>query len=454
MLRSCLTSLLILWLTLIPTRVPAGLPVALDGKPLPSLAPMLERAMPAVVNVSTTHRLRVADQSLLSDPFLRWFFGLHGQTLERKTQSLGSGVIIDADNGYILTNSHVIEKADVITVTLQDRRRLRARRVGTDAEVDIAVIQIPSDDLTALPLADSNRLRVGDFVVAIGNPFGLGQTVTSGIISALGRSGLGIEGFEDFIQTDASINPGNSGGALVNLRGELIGLNTAILSPEGGSVGIGFAIPVNMAKAVTNQLLEYGEVRRGYLGVQVQDLNPQLARTFNIKSGQGAVLTRVSPGSPADKAGLQPGHIIVAINERSVASAAAMRNIIGVIPVGRSVTLDIVHEAKLKRIEVVIAVPHVVKVNGQDLHPRFEGATLSPIDEANPLYEQVQGILVLEVAPNSPASHSGFRAGDVIRAVNRQRTRTLEALENASRGQDKLYIDILRQTDSVLVLLE
>lgn len=414
---------------------------------------MLQRVMPAVVNISTTGRVQPRDGTLLSDPFFRKFFGLPEQARKKKTQSLGSGVIVDANNGYILTNHHLLETADEITVRLQDRRRLRARLVGADPEADVAVIQIPSERLTAVSLADSDRLQVGDFVVAIGNPFGLGQTATSGIISALGRSGLGIEGYEDFIQTDASINPGNSGGALVNLRGELVGLNTAILAPSGGNVGIGFAIPANMAKAIMDQLIEYGEVRRGYLGIEVQDLNPRLAEAFGIESGQGAVITQVRPGSSAAKAGLQPGNIIVAINDRPVDSASAMRNAIGLIPAGQTVTLDIVHRTQPRRVALAIAAPRLIKIDGEDIHAHFKGAVLSPIDPNSPLYEGVGGILVLEIDPYSTASGIGLREDDIIRAINRQPVGSLEELQAALQDQSELLINIQRGNRSLLVLL-
>lgn len=265
----------------------AAWPSAVDGQPLPSLAPMLKRATPAVVNISTRTQIQEAEHPLLRDPFFRHFFGIPNQPRRRESSSLGSGVIVDSRRGYVLTNNHVIDKADEITVTLNDGRRLNGKLVGADPESDIAVVKITPERLTELPIGDSDKLEVGDFVVAIGNPFGLGQTVTSGIVSALGRSGLGIEGYEDFIQTDASINPGNSGGALVNLRGELVGINTAILAPSGGNVGIGFAIPANMATRIMTTLVEHGEVRRGLLGITVQDLSHELAQAFSLPDGQG-----------------------------------------------------------------------------------------------------------------------------------------------------------------------
>ena len=256
----------------------AALPPAAEGKELPSLAPMLERVTPAVVNIATEGRLQVRQNPLFADPFFRRFFNVPEQPVERKTQSLGSGVIVDAARGLVLTNNHVVANATQVTVTLRDGRHLDAEVVGADPATDVAVIKVPAENLVDLNLANSDALRVGDFVVAIGNPFGLGQTVTSGIVSALSRSGLGIEGYEDFIQTDASINPGNSGGALVNLEGELVGINTAIFSRTGGNIGIGFAIPINLALRVTEQLLDKGVVERGYIGAQVQDLN---LRFFN-----------------------------------------------------------------------------------------------------------------------------------------------------------------------------
>ncbi len=333
----------------------AALPFAVNNQPLPSLAPMLERAIPAVVNIATESRQRLRTNPLLEDPIFRHFFNIPNQPIERRVQSLGSGVIVDARQGYILTNHHVIENADSISITLSDGRTFKAKVIGSDAQTDVAVIQIPAERLTALPLADSDTLRVGDFVVAIGNPFGLGQTVTSGIISALGRSVGIVEGYEDFIQTDASINVGNSGGALVNLRGELIGINTAILSRGGGNVGIGFAIPINMANQLMSQLIRYGEVRRGLLGIYTQDLTPDLAQAFGLTQRQGAVITQVVPNSAAHKAGLRAGDIIVAINNRPIRDATALRNSIGLLRIGERIRVDILREGKPQMVQVTIS---------------------------------------------------------------------------------------------------
>ncbi|MCW2235763.1 Do family serine endopeptidase [Azospirillum canadense] len=315
----------------VPAPASAALPAGIGGAT--TIAPMLEQVTPAVVNIAVLSRAPQAENPLLRDPFFRRFFNVPEQEA-RPQVSAGSGVIVDARRGYVVTNAHVVENAQEIAVTLKDRRRLRAKLVGRDAATDIALLQIGADNLTALPWGDSDRLKVGDFVVAIGNPFGLGQTVTSGIISALGRSGLKVEGYEDFIQTDASINPGNSGGALVNFNGELIGINTAIIGPAGGSVGIGFAVPVSIVRSVMEQLVEYGEVRRGRLGVAIQDLTPDIAESMSLTGDAGAVIAKVEPNSPADRAGIRSGDVVVAVEGRPVRSATDFRNRLGLLRVG------------------------------------------------------------------------------------------------------------------------
>jgi len=323
------------------------------GAVVPSLAPMLARITPGVVNIAV--RGRVKEQNpLLQDPFFRRFFNLPQNQLpeERETQASGSGVIVDAARGYVLTNGHVAEHATRIDVTTKDNRRFTAKLIGTDADTDIAVLQIPAGALTAVPMGDSDRLQVGDFVLAIGNPFGLGQTVTSGIVSALGRSGLGIEGYEDFIQTDASINPGNSGGPLVNLQGECIGINTAILAPGGGNIGIGFAVPINMARRVMDQLIRYGEVKRGRIGVAIQDLTPDLAQAMNTAHTTGAVIARVDAGSPAERAGLHTGDLVVAVNGVTVHSGTQLRNMIGLSRIGDEVELTVDRKGSERKVAV------------------------------------------------------------------------------------------------------
>ncbi len=424
-----------------------------QGQALPTLAPMLDRVLPSVVNISTRGRVRVRDNPLLQDPFFRRFFGIPDVPRERPTQSLGSGVIVDAERGYVITNNHVIDKADEITVRLHDGRTLTAEIVGKDPDADVAVIQIPAEDLSAALIADSDRLRVGDFVVAIGNPFGLGQTVTSGIVSALGRTGLGIEGYEDFIQTDASINPGNSGGALVNLRGELVGINTAIIAPGGGNVGIGFAIPMNMARSIMEQLVEYGEVRRGRLGVMMQDLTPELAKAFAIKQHRGAVVAKVAKDSPADRAGLRVGDVVTQVNDRPVHSSADMRNYVGLLQVGETVTMTVLRDGKRLTLKARIAEPVHVQVQGRRLHPRLEGALLGPIPEDDPRYGMVEGIAVLAVERGSVASRAGLRAGDIIVNVNRHPVTTLEEFEQAAAINQRALLLNLRRGDGALFIL-
>lgn len=349
-----ITTVFLFFCSSLPLSAWANLPPYVNGQPLPSLADMLQHATPTVVNISTRSRRVVRSHPFFDDPIFRKFFGPQFQ--ERESQGLGSGVIVDARRGYVLTNNHVIEGAQDITVTLNDGRYFEANVIGGDAQSDVAVIQIEPKNLRAIRLGNSEQLRVGDFVVAIGNPFGLGQTVTSGIISALGRSGLGIEDYEDFIQTDASINPGNSGGALVNLNGELIGLNTAILgNGSGGNVGIGFAIPVNMAINIMDQLINYGTVERGFLGVEVQDLDPDLAQAFNLRLNQGAVVVHVLPNSPAARAGLEASDVILGVNGQGVRSAADVKNKIGALRIGTKVEMDVIRGGQRLPITAVIA---------------------------------------------------------------------------------------------------
>lgn len=430
----------------------AALPAAVDGQPLPSLAPMLERVMPAVVNISTTSRPKQQrpNHPLLSDPFFQRFFGLPPQREQKPSRSLGSGVIIDAKKGYIVTNHHVIDGADVITIALTDRRRLRAKLIGSDPEADVAVLQVPAEGLTAVKLFNSEKLRVGDFVVAIGNPFGLGQTATSGMVSALGRTGLGIEGYEDFIQTDASINPGNSGGALVNLKGELVGINTAILAPGegGGNVGIGFAIPTNMAMSIIDQLVEHGEIRRGFLGVQVQDLNPQLAEAFDLQRGTGAVITEISAGSPAERAGLQPGHIVIAVDGQPVESAADMRNIVGLVRAGSTIRIDVIDRGQNKRFDITIVDPQLTQMDGARIHPALSGTVLSPVQAGHPLYGDVNGAQIMQVHRRSPAAQTGLQVGDVMVSVNKRPISNPEMLAQALNNRPRSIVRVLRGRQS------
>lgn len=427
-----------------------------DGQ-MPSLAPMLEQSKPAVVNIATRSHVRVQDNPLLNDPFFRRFFNLpkQQQPRQRAIQSLGSGVIFDAKKGLVLTNNHVIQKADEITVSLTDGRSFQAELVGSDPATDVALIKIPAEQLTALPLANSDKLRVGDFVVAIGNPFGLGQTVTSGIVSALGRSGLGIEGYENFIQTDASINPGNSGGALVNLRGELVGINTAIFSPSqsNGNIGIGFAIPSNMVKQITEQLIEFGEVKRAYLGVQMQDINEELAKAFNIESGKGAVVTRVIKGSAAEESGLQVGDVILSIAGTKLRNADTLRNTIGLLMVGQTIDLGILRDGKETTLTATVKESQK-PAKKATAHPKLLGASFGDIEESSPYYGNISGVMTFSVQRGSPAWNAGLRANDIITSVNKKPVANLTEFKPLvhSNGKDLLF-NITRKQRSMFLLL-
>ncbi len=401
-----------------PNPGQAAIPGAVGGQELPSLAPMLDQVTPAVVNIATEGRVQVRQNPLFADPFFRRFFNMPDRPMERKTQSLGSGVIVDAERGLVMTNNHVIANAVQVTVTLRDGRHFDAEIVGTDPATDVAVIKVPSENLTDIGVSDSDDLRVGDFVVAIGNPFGLGQTVTSGIVSALSRSGLGIEGYEDFIQTDASINPGNSGGALVNLRGELVGINTAIFSRSGGNIGIGFAIPINLALQIMEQLLDKGRVERGFIGIQVQDLNADLAEAFGIKNQKGAIVNSVLPDSPADKAGLRAGDIITSLNSKPVKGASDVRNHIGLLPVGEQVLFEILRDGDRKELKTRVAASKEISVGQGAINPRLEGVTLGDIEENHPHYGKLTGVIIVGIERGTRAWSSGLREGDIITSVN------------------------------------
>lgn len=426
----------------------SSLPAAVDGQPLPSLAPMLERVLPAVVNVHSRTRVRLRDP-FLDDPVFRYFFGLPDVPRERIQQSLGSGVIVDARRGLILTNHHVIAGAEDILVTLKDERTLEARFVGSDPETDLALIRVEAEGLGELPLADSDRLRVGDFVVAVGNPFGLGQTVTSGIVSALGRTGLTGIGLENFIQTDASINPGNSGGALVNLRGELVGINTAIYTPSGGNVGIGFAIPSDLARSVMMQLLEHGRVRRGALGVEVQAIDEELARLLGVEPGQGVVITRIRPDSPAEAAGLVAGDVILRLGERAIRQPRDLRLAEGLAPLDRPIELRLLRDGREVRLEVRLSESGPQRVAGLHLDRRLEGAwfaELSPLERRRGL----RGVRVDRVDPGSAALRAGLREGDLLLAVGDLEVADLVALTRILRRTSEPLDLIVRRGRALL----
>ncbi len=455
--QKSIASLLLALAALWAAGVQAALPARVDGAPVPSLAPMLERVMPAVVNISTEGHVQLQANPLLNDPFFRRFFNIPNMPRERKTQSLGSGVIVDAKRGLVLTNNHVIANADQISVKMQDGRRLDAELVGTDPETDVAVIKIKANNLTALPLANSSELRVGDFVVAIGNPFGLGQTVTSGIVSALARSGLGITGYEDLIQTDASINPGNSGGALVNLRGELVGINTAIYSQSGGNIGIGFAIPMYMANQVMEQLVQFGEVNRGFLGAELQDLDPDLAAAFGLSDRNGAVLVNIVPDSPAAQAGLKAGDVVTAVNGVGVRNAADLRNRVGLMRVGDKVKLDVLRDGKPQAATAVIGArqQETVARTGGPKNERLAGVTFGEIPEESPAYGRLPGVMVYEISPNSRAFAAGLREGDIVSSVNRNPIADLQSfIAIVSQIEGQLLLRVQRGNQAAFMVIK
>ncbi len=404
----------------------ASLPASVNGQALPSLAPMLKQVTPAVVSVYSQHTVRVASPlgPFANDPLLRQFFGIPDVPRERVERALGSGVIIDAQKGYVLTNHHVVENADGVSVTLADGRTVEAEFIGSDPDTDVALIRIPAQNLTAIPLANSDELQVGDFVVAVGNPYGLGQTVTSGIVSAVGRSGIPMAGYQNYIQTDASINPGNSGGALVNLRGELVGINTASFNPRGsmaGNIGLGFAVPINLARNVEQQLLTTGEVRRGSLGIEAQDLTPQLAKAAKLDVARGALVSQVYPGSAAAKAGLQVGDVVVAANGQRIDNRAALHNFEGLSAVGGKATLDVQRDGKPLQLSATLQ-EGLRKLDGGQLDERLQGASFRELDESTQQQLRDQGasggLQVETVAQGSRAWNSGLRSGDVVLAAS------------------------------------
>ena len=414
-----------------------ALPLSDDsGNKLPSLSSMLKKVNPAVVNIATFSTNNQAQNPLMNDPFFRKFFNQRGRNMpemqkpRKRRQSAGSGVIVDAADGIIMTNYHVVKSSDEVRVSLVDGREFTAEIKGVDPELDIAILKVDAKNLSEVKFGNSNKLDVGDFVVAIGNPFGLGQTVTTGIVSALGRTGLGIEGYENFIQTDASINPGNSGGALVSLKGDLIGINTAIIAPSGGNVGIGFAIPVNMAKASMDQILKTGEVKRGQLGISIQDITPELRQAFSLKNGQqGVLVTGVAENSQAEEAGLKAGDVITAIDGRPTSSGGQLRSQIGIKEVGDKVKVSLIREGKIKKIIVGIGEQQISSVDGK-MPPLLEGITLEKSPKSS-------GLIVADLQPNSPAAYTGLRPGDLIVGVNRKRVQDLSDFYDAIKLSER-----------------
>lgn len=422
-----------------------------DAQTIASLAPVLKNAMPAIVNIAV--------QGVMPD-----YTSAKGQPRypgkTKKFQSIGSGVILDTAHGVIITNDHVIRNAKLITVTLNDGRRLKARLIGSDSETDIAVLKVDAKNLKTLPLGDSDKAEVGDFVVAIGNPFGLNsfgnsQSATFGIISALKRSDLNIEGIENFIQTDAAINPGNSGGALINTRGELIGINTAILSPYGGNVGIGFAIPINMARDVVKQLLQFGSVHRGLMGIYVQHLTPELAHALGYNEGlQGALVSQVNELSPAEQAGLKPGDIITQINDTKITEASQVKTTISLLRVGSKAKISVMRDGKSQTLtaEVTDLRKHEQKL--QSHNPFLYGLGLRNFEQDSPMHGHIVGIQVVGASENSAGWRAGLRPGDVIIGANKKPTQSVKTLQEiASQNQKQLLLQVLRGAGALYVLI-
>ena len=427
----------------------AALPAIADAAPMPSLAPMVKRVSPAVVNIATRGTIKEEPgqrNPLLDDPFFRRFFDVppDSKPHERQFQSAGSGVIVDAKNGYIITNHHVVENASEITITLLDNRSFSAKVIGTDEGADIAVLQAKQPNLIAMALGDSTRLEVGDYVVAIGNPFGLQHTVTAGIVSALGRTGINPDGYEDFIQTDASINPGNSGGALVNLRGELVGVNSAILSRSGGNIGIGFAIPVNMVKGVMDQLIKYGQVKRGVLGVNIYSLTPDIAKEFGLTETSGALVAGVAQGSAADRAGVKTGDIITSINGTLMKDAGELRNTIGMLRVGDKVEIGLLRDGKPRKVTALIAERNEIEAaNAVDINKGLDGADLADAPDG--------GVLVKAVQEGSPAAQNGLRANDLIMGVGRTPVANTKTFKEAAKNANVLVLNVRRGSTVQLI---
>lgn len=419
----------------------AALPDQVGGQPMPSLAPLVKRVAPAVVNIRVSQT--ITTRAPFGDDTFRRFFGIPN---EREVASAGSGVIVDAENGYILTNHHVVENADKIQISLINEVSLDAEVIGSDAATDIAVIKVDPQDLVELPIGISDDVEVGDFVIAIGNPFGLGHTVTSGIISALGRTGISSNGYEDFIQTDASINPGNSGGALVNMNGELIGINSVIISRTGNNVGIGFAVPSEIARSIMRQILDFGEVRRGLLGVTITTIDEESAKALGAEVDSGALVSNIEPGSAAEKAGLLVDDIITRVDDKKIDNSRELANAIGLKGSGEEIGIEFVRDGKSHSVTATLGQQSVSRSAGTEIHPGLAGAQFATSSTST-----AGGVVVTEVEPGSPAAQRGLRSGDVIIAVNRRPVQDLRELRAVAQGNRILFL-LVRRGDRQLML--
>ena len=447
-IRTWSVLLLAMTSTAVSAQWPAELPTS-GGRP--TLSPLLKKVTPAVVNVGVKGSTNRRSNPLYNDPFFRRFFNAPEQAPTRPRQSVGSGVIINANEGYVLTNHHVINNANEITVTLADGREFTAELIGSDEGTDVALLQVDADNLHELRLGDSDSVEVGDFVVAIGNPFGLGQTVTSGIVSALGRSGLNID-YEDFIQTDASINPGNSGGALIDFNGNLIGINTAIIAPSGGNVGIGFAIPAKIAKGIVSQLVEFGGVKRGVLGVMITTVTPALAEALDLDVENGALINQVVEESAAEAAGLHAGDVVIAVDGTPIDTAADLRNRIGMKRVGDDVDLKIIRDGKNKSINAKVGEPGATMLAGGTKIEKLKGAEFTNIPPEHPQQGQIDGVLVTTVESGSPAARSGLRQNDIVQAVNNRNVRSVDDLASVLENVSSTVVLKIRRGSSTIVI--
>ena len=419
----------------------AALPDQVAGRPVASLAPLVQKVAPAVVNIRVSQT--VSTRSPFGDDTFRRFFGIPD---EREVASAGSGVIVDAENGYILTNHHVVENAEKIQISLINEDSLDAEVIGSDAATDIAVIKVDPVNLVDLPIGESDDVQVGDFVIAIGNPFGLGHTVTSGIVSALGRTGISRNGYEDFIQTDASINPGNSGGALVNMNGELVGINSAIISRTGGNVGIGFAVPSEIARSIMRQILDFGEVRRGLLGVTITTIDEESAKALGAEVESGALVSNIEPGSAAEQAGLLVDDIIVRVDDKKIDDSRELANAIGLKGSGEEVSIEYVRDGETRNVTAILGQQSVSRSTGTEIHPGLNGAQFAT-SSAN----SSGGVDVTEVEPGSPAAQRGLRSGDTIVAVNRRSVGDLRELRAIAQGNRILFL-LVQRGDRQLML--
>ncbi len=424
----------------------AAIPKNEEGALITSLAPLVKTVAPAVVNIRVSQTVK--SRSPYDDEMFRRFFGAPNTPNDsREVQSAGSGVIVDAKNGYILTNHHVVSGADKIQISLIDENTLDAEIIGSDPATDIAVLKVEAENLTDIEIGDSDQVEVGDFVIAIGNPFGLGNTVTSGIVSALGRTGISSSGYEDFIQTDASINPGNSGGALVNMQGELVGINSAIISRSGGNVGIGFAVPSEIAQSIMSQLLDFGEVRRGLLGVSIHTIDEENAEILGVESKSGAMITAIEPGSAAEEAGLRVEDIITRVNDEKISNARDLQNAIGLKGSGERVTIEFIRQSSKLETSAVLGQQKIARQIGSDIHPGLVGAQFS--SSANKA-----GVEVTDVESGSPADQRGLEKGDLIVAVNRMRVENIQQLESIAQNNDILYLMFERENRTLILRIQ